>query len=131
MSYTPTNWQTGDVITAEKLNNIENGIASIMPEIFEFESDYDDATGDYRLSATWQEIHDAFNQGCFVRFIYSSDDPGLLAAGMSNAISVQNESETYTVIVEWAMANMGASYVTDRYSTNDPNSNPVLVPNAD
>lgn len=26
MSYTPTNWVTGDVITAEKLNNIEQGI---------------------------------------------------------------------------------------------------------
>lgn len=26
MSYTPTNWKSGDVITAEKLNNIESGI---------------------------------------------------------------------------------------------------------
>lgn len=26
MSYTKTNWQTGDVITAEKLNKIENGV---------------------------------------------------------------------------------------------------------
>lgn len=26
MSYTPTNWATGDVITAEKLNNMESGI---------------------------------------------------------------------------------------------------------
>ena len=26
MSYTPTEWATGDVITAEKLNNIEQGI---------------------------------------------------------------------------------------------------------
>ena len=28
MSYTPTNWQTGDTITAEKMNNIENGIVN-------------------------------------------------------------------------------------------------------
>lgn len=28
MSYTATNWQTGDVITAEKLNHIEGGIES-------------------------------------------------------------------------------------------------------
>lgn len=28
MSYTPTNWQNGDVITSEKLNKIENGISS-------------------------------------------------------------------------------------------------------
>ena len=26
MSYTPTNWKRGDVITAEKLNNMEQGI---------------------------------------------------------------------------------------------------------
>lgn len=26
--YTPTNWQTGDTITAEKMNNIENGIVN-------------------------------------------------------------------------------------------------------
>ena len=28
MSYTPTTWTTGDVITAAKLNNMEQGIAS-------------------------------------------------------------------------------------------------------
>ena len=28
MSYTPTNWTTGDTITATALNKIENGIAS-------------------------------------------------------------------------------------------------------
>lgn len=27
MGYTPTEWNTGDVITEEKLNNIEAGIA--------------------------------------------------------------------------------------------------------
>lgn len=28
MSYTPTNWQTGDTVTAEKLNKMESGIAA-------------------------------------------------------------------------------------------------------
>jgi len=31
MSYTPTVWQDGDVITAEKLNKLENGIESVGP----------------------------------------------------------------------------------------------------
>ena len=31
MSYTPTEWATGDTITAEKLNNIETGIAGLYP----------------------------------------------------------------------------------------------------
>lgn len=33
MSYTPTNWQTGDTITAEKLNNMESGISGAF-EVF-------------------------------------------------------------------------------------------------
>ena len=27
MTYTPTEWKTGDVVTAEKLNKMEQGIA--------------------------------------------------------------------------------------------------------
>jgi hypothetical protein len=29
MAYTPTNWQTGDVVTAEKLNKLEGGVAAL------------------------------------------------------------------------------------------------------
>lgn len=36
MSYTPTNWQTGDTITAEKLNNMESGIVSGQPYLVTF-----------------------------------------------------------------------------------------------
>lgn len=32
MNYEPTNWQTGDLITAGKLNNIEQGIAALYPQ---------------------------------------------------------------------------------------------------
>ena len=28
MSYIPTEWQTGDIVTAEKLNNMESGISA-------------------------------------------------------------------------------------------------------
>ena len=31
MAYIPTEWETGDVITAEKLNNMEQGIANLQP----------------------------------------------------------------------------------------------------
>lgn len=35
MAYTPTEWETGDIITAEKLNNMEQGIedAFVAPEV--------------------------------------------------------------------------------------------------
>ena len=32
MSYTPTNWQTGDIVSSEKLNKMEEGIANAHSE---------------------------------------------------------------------------------------------------
>lgn len=56
MAYNKTTWETGDVITAEKLNNIENGIAGIKGVLpITTSEDGDTQT----LSATWQQISDA------------------------------------------------------------------------
>lgn len=66
MSYTPTNWNTGDTITASALNKIENGIANagggggavIIT---------DDGTA---LDKTYAEIYDLVNSGtpCYIKF---------------------------------------------------------------
>lgn len=32
MSYVKTNWVTGDLVTAEKLNNIENALCELVGE---------------------------------------------------------------------------------------------------
>lgn len=37
MAYVKTTWQTGDVITAEKLNNMEGGIEDLQPILLEAE----------------------------------------------------------------------------------------------
>lgn len=37
--YTPTNWQTGDTITAEKMNNIESGLSSIKNATVKLQGD--------------------------------------------------------------------------------------------
>ena len=34
MSYTPTNWKDGDVITSQRLNKIENGISESTQDLF-------------------------------------------------------------------------------------------------
>lgn len=61
MSYTPTNWQTGDTITAEKLNNLEEGVASGAVIIT------DNGT---QLDKTYAEIYDLVNSGtpCFILY---------------------------------------------------------------
>lgn len=42
MTYNPTTWKRGDIVTSEKLNNIESGIveASVMP-VITFTMDYE------------------------------------------------------------------------------------------
>ena len=52
MSYTPTNWATGDVITAAKLNKLEQGVASAGGVLIAT-----DTNG--TLDKTWQELYDA------------------------------------------------------------------------
>lgn len=54
MGYTPTVWQTGDIVTSEKLNKIENGIADAVGVLVVTMSG-DSMTTD----KTWQEIYDA------------------------------------------------------------------------
>lgn len=34
MSYTPTNWQSGDIVTSEKLNKLEQGVVSNGQDLF-------------------------------------------------------------------------------------------------
>lgn len=70
MSYTPTNWDNGDIITAEKLNKIEQGISDISNS-----SGGGDTGGTFvvevvqeegsraRLTATWNELKAAYDAG--------------------------------------------------------------------
>ena len=46
MAYTKTVWQTGDTVTAEKLNNLENGVASANDVVVIYASTDDTGTLD-------------------------------------------------------------------------------------
>ena len=59
MSYTPTNWQSGDTITSEKLNKIENGIASADGYRIDITISGSTVTTDYN-GATLTEIATAY-----------------------------------------------------------------------
>lgn len=58
MAYQKTTWKNGDVITAEKLNNMENGIIQ-RSLIIRPKEDSEDPT----LDKTWGEINAAFSAG--------------------------------------------------------------------
>ena len=60
MAYTPTTWINGDVITAEKLNNMEGGIASANEVlVFNFSLNGRTVTTD----CIAQDVVSAFNSG--------------------------------------------------------------------
>lgn len=73
MSYTPTEWKTGDVITAEKLNNIENGVVNAKEvAVFEFTPNGAEVTTD----CTPQDVADAYDSGkvCFAKITRGPED---------------------------------------------------------
>lgn len=62
MSYTPTNWTTGDTITASALNKIENGIANAgggKYDAYDFVISQVDSGTPVLEKGTWQDIYDA------------------------------------------------------------------------
>lgn len=73
MGYIPTEWQTGDIITAEKLNKAEEGIAAAGSFVVTI-TGYDEETYDAILSATWQEVFDALSAGKMVLLVQVEDD---------------------------------------------------------
>ena len=54
MAYIPTEWQTGDIITAAKLNKAEQGIAAA--EAYIVPVTYDDQTETMALDASYNEL---------------------------------------------------------------------------
>ena len=76
MSYEKQTWATGDVITAAKLNHMEDGIAGVcgLVVLCTVTAGENDAET-YTLNKTYSEISSAFLNGKNVN-IYSSGDNG-------------------------------------------------------
>ena len=64
MAYEKTTWQSGDVVTSEKLNNIENGIASLDYVILE--PTVDTETGYLHLGKSYNDFLAYYNSNKLV-----------------------------------------------------------------
>lgn len=78
--YEKQTWTTGDVITEEKLNHMEDGIASggSGGSVLIVRSTYDESTSKNILDKTWKEINDAFQSGTMI--LYKHESAGITAA---------------------------------------------------
>ena len=67
MAYTPTEWSNGDVITAEKLNKIEGGVASGIKRVTVLRSGGDTDSPTFSIEdSSFNEIKSFFDAGGFV-----------------------------------------------------------------
>lgn len=79
MSYTPTNWQTGDTITAVGLNNMEQGIENTSnPFIVTLTPTAQDFSG--TMDKTVGEINAAYEAGRRIMFLVYTSETSYLEA---------------------------------------------------
>ena len=110
MAYEKQTWVTGEVITKEKLNHMEDGIANSGGILFLNE----DRTG--VLDKTWNEINTALRNGQLV-FVLETEETfvnllfvGTVGIGMGNV---------YFLTV------LGSDAESSDFQTDDPNGYPV------
>lgn len=112
MSYEPTTWKDGDLVTSAKLNKIEQGIAAgggilIAHTLIDGFS--------VMLDKTWQEIHDA--DVCYI--INLSND-------IKNRGMVTNTTyEGSSYIVEMVESS-NSSWTFHHFSTGSPSDYPII-----
>jgi hypothetical protein len=96
MSYTPTTWQTGDTITAEKLNNMESGIAAANEgEILHIPVRMSDAGYYYIATGESQEIYEAIpnhNRFAFDLYIDRTSGWEMIASFPAEYISLPSSA---------------------------------------
>ena len=71
--YTRHNWGVDEIVTAQKLNNIEDGVSNLYDggSSFIITAEYDATTQVHTLNKTWKEIHENFINGvhCLIRYL--------------------------------------------------------------
>ena len=63
MAYTKNTWNTGDVVTSEKLNHIEDGVKDAYEMMYVGNVTLNFGSINGTLDKTWQEIFDAVSNG--------------------------------------------------------------------
>lgn len=101
MSYDKNTWQTGDVITATKLNHMEDGIAGAGGGVYNVTILYDDHNDYFYLDKNYNEIADAIEDGKTVIVGYENGhyfiiSYGIYVDGYHVITSLEDTNEFYS-----------------------------------
>lgn len=131
MAYVKTNWKTGDTITADKLNNIENGIASsggdggaliTEPTCTENPDGY---TIDFNI--TFNEIKNAYLSSKNIIASYPSETENLYGNFQVLTIWEATEDGTTSYGLKYNVEDIGSTITGEEFVTTDPDSNIIYV----
>lgn len=130
MAYTPTNWQTGDIVTAEKLNKLENGVAG--GNIFIIHTIFDESTELNRLDKTWQEIFDAIeSEKLPIIFFVGSGDKDVGLNFIVSAFESMQPPPSFETFYFIEAFNSSGSVGVLTYKASSVDDYPVLVEDDD
>lgn len=122
MSYEPTNWKTGDVVTSEKLNKLEEGVAEA--------SSGGSAGGAYvvEVRKIFNEDDDDYEYKCAGKYseLLAAHDAGKLI--ICKLIDVEKSTTSYinlTARTPWPSG--GSAYEVFRFDMSDPGANAANI----
>lgn len=98
--YTPTEWATGDVITADKLNHIEEGIKD--NDSLYINEIADEEQGLVILDAIANDIYDAFtnNKQIVIKLANTMSYLGMPSTGLVTGVKLR-DSDTWGSVIVW------------------------------
>ena len=91
MAYTPTEWETGDTVTAGKLNKLEGGVAAAYPLVA--------TVTDNTLDKTWNEMHAAMETGRIVMVLITDNTVHEQEIGLNMICRMYEDSGNYNAVM--------------------------------
>ena len=97
MAYTKNTWNTGDIVSSQKLNHMEDGIANSENVFIVGGASFGENNAlEGTLDKTWQEIHDALQTKVVIASIVNGSDIRQVTA--SEAVYDQTENKFVIVL---------------------------------
>lgn len=120
MSYEKNDWQNGDVITATKLNHMEDGIAdgSIVTATATFDMETQTAT----LDKTWQEMYDA--NACYIKMGMEMPPDAYVAQWVFVDLVTYDSSAEHPYLVQGHLQSSGDTQI---YEADSADGYPVML----